>query len=218
MLHIIRLQQNIPMKGESSMKNKRYNKIRIRLITLLIFMSFFTTTGTFAYFADSVEGSINDSSYVFKIGSLLEISALFSLHSEEDRESYEIPVSEYLSDELEYNTKYEIPFAIRWDDDSVELNEDEMLIGEVELKYYFVVTEDGKEVSSRDYKKISRILKIEFDSNNLNELISGRSPQEMLATFNVKNPNTNQMNVFKDVKIEVVFYYEITNTNIEGVK
>lgn len=178
---------------------RKVNRIISRkfVITFLLLVSFLMTSSTFAYWADIIEGTTNDITTSFFVGSPSFVDYAFIIDSEDDTYEYEIDKL-FLLDDPDNNSE-EVVFGIIWNDEDLS---DELIDriskGEIEISYEIVITKYGNKATKNQQNRYSRLIKIDFDENNPDSINYNDSAETF--RFSVSLKDENRRNDYKNLK------------------
>lgn len=177
-------------------KEKKRTRVisRKTVMLFLILLSLATSTGTFAYWADYVEGTFNSHTIEFTIGSLTYQDYEFILYSNSDESEYIIDTEILVDYKYPTGEEINVEFGILWEDEN-RLNE-EGVVARIELSYEVYGEVYGREYNRSKYRRINNLLEITFDESN-SDFIDLNSTTE---TFSLKI-SANQKDSKRDYKL-----------------
>jgi len=191
---------------ESMKKLFAYKK---SIVAIFVIVAILLTTSTFSYWASSVHGNNDETTMGFRIGEYITTLFDFVLNEEEVSYLYEVDI-EYLLEDYE-NNEDEVLFGIIWDDpDLTEEFKDRVVDGDIEVDFEFKFYEDGEEVSSKTYRALQKLIRLNIDNNNPNTITYGESAEifEFLVKFN-KNRSLKQVSELLDYEVYIEIIYTI---------
>lgn len=149
------------------LKERKANTFTIiRFVTIiLLFVAFFLTSGSFAYWASNVEGANTAVTTTISVGFPSYENHEFILNDDADTYTYFIPVDELLLDPQ--NNIDNVIFGIIWDDASLmEQYGEQNISANIEVTYDLLILRNGKSVNSFVYSRYGSLFNIQPDVNN----------------------------------------------------
>ena len=169
-------------------------------------VSLLLTTGTFSYWALSVQGDYDETTMTFGIGEYLTTLFDFVLNEENITFQYEVDI-DYLIEDYK-NNKDEVLFGIVWNDPNLsEEFKDRVVNGDIDVQYELKFYENGVEVNSKIERTLSRLLKLKVDKNNPDTITYG-SRAETFEFYMMMNSRKSLSQVTELLEYQV--FVEIT--------
>ena len=176
------------------------------MIAILMIVSLLLTTGTFSYWALSVQGDYEETTMTFGIGEYLTTLFDFVLNEENITFQYEVDI-DYLIEDYK-NNKDEVLFGIVWNDPNLsEEFKDRVVNGDIDVQYELKFYENGVEVNSKIERTLSRLLKLKVDKNNPDTITYG-SRAETFEFYMMMNSRKSLSQVTELLEYQV--FVEIT--------
>mgnify|MGYP000936344953 CR=1 FL=1 len=176
------------------------------MIAILMIVSLLLTTGTFSYWALSVQGDYDETTMTFGIGEYLTTLFDFVLNEENITFQYEVDI-DYLIEDYK-NNKDEVLFGIVWNDPNLsEEFKDRVVNGDIDVQYELKFYENGVEVNSKIERTLSRLLKLKVDKNNPDTITYG-SRAETFEFYMMMNSRKSLSQVTELLEYQV--FVEIT--------
>lgn len=181
------------------------------VIILLMVLSLFMTSATFAYWAQYVEGTEQLYSLTFHVGSPLYDDQEFILTSNVNNYTYKVPI-EFLLDNPNENTD-DIVYGIIWNDESLsEQAKEQLMNGKLTVTYNILITNNGTAVNHNIYNRYASLIGLEIYEENPNLIEYDSAPET--HRFSVYLHDENRRNDYKnlakyEVFIEIEFEVDV---------
>ncbi len=184
---------------------------RKAIVTYLLLLSFFLSSGTFAYWANFVEGTDNSFTDYIRIGDLTYIEKEFTLYYELDEGTFEIPNEILVDWKTPTGETVEVDFGAVWEDDNyIEIPGTEIQ-GRIEFDWEIYGETWGKEFNNKKYERMYDLIEVTFEEDNP-EFITLNDPQDSFGyTVSVnQNDSKSDYRLFSISDITIVITYTIT--------
>lgn len=185
------------------------------VIIILLFVAFFLTSRSFAYWANGVEGTNTATpTTTFNVSFPSFTNHEFVLNDNTDTYSYFIPINELLLDPQ--NNIDDVIFGIVWDDASLMseyLNLD--VTADVDVTYELLITKNGRNVNSLVYMRYGSLINIQEDIDNPSTINFNDSAETFGFNVSLNDPGSfNDYSNLSRYEFYVVVTYTINESSI----
>ena len=184
--------------------------IRRAVLIFLLLLSFAMSSGTFAYWANHVEGTSTGNTMTFTVGSYTFNNYDFILNGEFDQGTFLIDTATLVNFKTPTGNTIDVSFGAIWEDSTIVNEDGTETIAYIAFSYEVYSEVNGSEISSRDYRKVNRILEVDFDIDNPNSLVLNDSTQTFGITIGLnQNGRGNDYKFYDTTDTYIIVHYEI---------
>jgi hypothetical protein len=198
------------------MKKKTYRNNK-RLILFLLMISVTFTTGTFAFWASSVEGTSEDANGTVTIGYANGVQTAFELTYTLQDGGLLVPKGQTVNSEYDSVEEINISHSLIWKEDTdVSQLVGTKTTGKMSVSYHFLIEVEERTLDSNDYSEIYDLIHINFDPSNPIEMILDGEVETFFYSITMDEPsNQQEYNLIHNANITVFFEYRIYDNFIE---
>ncbi|MBI9010196.1 MAG: DUF5011 domain-containing protein [Tenericutes bacterium] len=197
--------------------NKKSKTSRRIIIAFLIMLAIVLTTGTYAYWATSVEGTSNEALGTLTIGSADGVETKFILSNELNSGGTLVPVGQTKnSNQIDAVESIDLLYNVKWAESSDYTQlEGTSSIGDVKISYNINIENNGEILDHEDYMNVYSLIHVIYGNENPNQLILDAEAKTYSFTVTMEEPsNQVEYNLIKDSEISIVFTFLIIDNNI----
>ena len=127
-----------------------------KIVALLVMLSFVLSSGTFAYWANYVEGTSAESTGTLEVGSADKTETRFDLSNSLNSGGLLVPVGQAVNSNEGAVEKIDLSFDLEWveDEDTTQVLGTGS-VGEIDIEHTVVITVDGVELDAETNQKCS---------------------------------------------------------------
>lgn len=192
------------------------NKSKKRIIAFLLLISVMLTSGTFAYWANFVEGTSADATGTLAVGSGQSVSTVFEITNEMNSGGLLVPTGHLANSGFGSVDNIDIIHSIKWSEDNeftqLEGTDTYGLIG---VQYSVLIYQNDKLVSLEENENIYELVIVDFDEENPTQLILGGESVDFIYHISIEEPmNQEEYNHISEAQVEIQFQYIIASEDI----
>ncbi len=198
------------------MKNKPY-KIHRKIVGYLLVLSLILTTGTFAYWANYVEGTNNEITETLTVGSAKSVKSRFDIANELHSGGRLVPSNQVENSEANAVAKIDLAYNIAWLEDSnvTQLNGTSTM-GLIGISHSLIIVVNGEELDSSVYPKIFELINVNYDVNNKTQLVFKGESETFFFSVTMDEPeNQREYLLIRNASITIEFTFSIHDSLIE---
>lgn len=200
------------------MTKTKFNRKRVMLF--LIMLSLVLSSGTFAYWANFVEGTSSNAVSSLEIGSGKNVQTVFNMENKFNSGGLLVPADQ-LNNSLEGAVdQINLSYTLRWLEDVEIMSQLDgtTTTGDIHIYHSFTITSDGEELDQETYQYVYDLFHIEYNKYNPTFLTLDGESVDFNFTITMDEPQ-NQLvyNLVKDSLINIIFTYEIDTDSIQVI-
>lgn len=203
------------MKTKNIENRKRPRRI---LIAFLMMLSFIMTTGTFAYWATSVEGTSEAAVGTLTIGSADGVETEFILSNELNSGGTLVPLNQIdNSNELDAVETIDLVYHVKWAEasDYSQLS-DTTSVGKIVVTYDISIESEGEILDHTDYTNVYRLIHVIYGDDNPEALVLDAAAETFSYQVSMDEPsNLEEYNLINNSKVSIVFTFSIKENHID---
>ncbi len=194
-------------------------KARKILTAFLIILSVVLTTGTFAYWANYVEGTQTEALGTINIGSATSASTVFELSNKLNSGGYLVPMNQVLNSGVGAVEVINFVHAIKWN----EVNEISQLNGSntqglVGVQHKIYISQNDDILPIEDYADIYTLINVIYSETNPSVLYLNDKSESFSYKVTMDEPqNIEQYQLIANSNIVIEFLYTIKTENIQTI-
>ena len=198
------------------LERKEKGNSRKKIIALLLMFTVVLTTGTFAYWANFVEGTSTEATGTLQVGSGDSVLTTFNLSSELNSGGLLVPISQAQNSNEGAVEAIDLSFDVQW----IENEEvTQMLgvgsVGQITVADQVVITSNGVVLDATEAANIYALVNVAYNSSNATELTLDAAAQTFAFQITLDEPaDQAEYNLIVNAEISVTFSYGITTENI----
>ena len=193
-------------------------KSRKKVIALLLMLSLVLSTGTFAYWASTVEGTSMEATGTLTVGSGDTVETVFDLTNELNSGGLLVPDGQAINSGKEAVEAIDLSFDIQW------LEDEEMTqmlgvdsVGQIVIVDQVVIMLDGEVLDQKEYSNIYDLVNVIYNSKNVTELTLDADATTFSFQITLDEPaDQEEYNLIANAEISVTFGYTIDSDAIES--
>lgn len=193
------------------MKNKRKT-----IVAVLLLVAFVFTTGTFAYWANYVEGTNSEAIETLTVGSAEGVDTAFVLSNELNSGGLLVPSNQLLnSNDYVVDTVY-LSYDLNWQEDELKSQlEGTLTTGEINVYHYVEIYQNDELLSRKEFSDVYDLVNVEHDVSNPTVLILDAESETYRFEVTLEEPsNQEHYELISDAKIVVVFTFDIADNEV----
>ena len=196
---------------------KKTNRSNKRIILFMLMLSLVVSTGTFAYWASSVEGTSEEATGTLSIGYADGVETRFELTNNLEDGGLLVPNGQTVNSEDVSVEEINVSYNLVWKEDT----DQSQLIGttttgKVSVSHSFLIELDGVELESKEYSQIYDLIHITYDETNPTELTLDGEMGIFAFSITMDEPsNQEEYNMISTAKITVIINYRMYDNFIE---
>lgn len=201
---------------EKTINKENKKRTRKILVAFLLMLSFVMTTGTFAYWATSVEGTSAEAVGTLTIGSGDDVVTTFELTNELNSGGYLVPANQLENSIDGAVDSIELSFDVQWleDEDESQLVGTES-VATVEVSHVVSIYVDGELLDSEAYANIYDLLNVVYDEDNAEELTLDADAETFSFEITLDEPaDEAEYDIIANAEISITFTYSIDDSAI----
>ncbi len=203
---------------ENTRKAKSNKKSSKTVIAILLMLSIVLTTGTFAYWANYVEGTSTEAVGTLEVGSGDIVETEFVLYGNDSTGGLLVPAGQAINSEKGAVEKIDLSYTISWEEDEETT---QMLgvgtIGEVEIDYNVVITIDDEVLDKELFSNIYNLIIVTANKDNVSEMYLDGYPEYFVFRVTMDEPaNQEEYNLISNAEISITFTYSINTDDIDS--
>lgn len=192
------------------------NNTRKRIIALLIMLAVVVTSGTFAYWANYVEGTSNVATGTLEVGSGDVVETRFDLSNDLNSGGLLVPVGQAVNSNTGAVEAIDLSFDVKWVEDEATT---QMLgvesVGQITIDDTVVITLNGEVLDATTYATIYGLINVVYNSGNATELTLDAAPSTFAFQITMDEPaDQEDYNLIANAEISVTFTYTIDTADI----
>jgi len=196
------------------MKN---SSLRKKVIAVLITLSLTLSVGTFAYWANFVEGTSQEATGTLEIGSGNVVETRFDLTNELNSGGLLVPVGQAVNSNVGAVEAIDLAFDVEWveDEETTQLLGSNS-IGQIDVNHTIEITVGGVVLDQEDYAHIYNLLTVSYNASNASELTLDAAAQTFAFQITLDEPaDQAEYDLIVNASISITFSYEITTENVD---
>lgn len=197
--------------------NKRQNKNRKKIISLLLMLSLVLTTGTFAFWASYVEGTSEEATGTLTVGYAEGVETKFDLTNELNSGGFLVPSSQ-LYNSMEHSVdSITLSYDLSWQE-AADLTQLEGTIstGDVSISHSLIIEVDGKELDSKIYSTIFDLVKVNYSTNNPEQLTLDGDVETFSFYITMDEPtNQEEYSIISNASVSILFSFRIFDNFVD---
>lgn len=189
-------------------------------IAYLLLFSIIMSTGTFAYWTNSVVGVKSSSTKLITIGSADAVDTHFNINNDFMSGGYLVPIGQLTNSEPGAVEEINLTYDINWkESEDISQLEGSDITGKVRISYKLNITRDGRKINRKDYRTLSKLIHILQNENNPDILTLGSESEVFRFKVNIDEPkNLSEYNLLSSVDISIVISFKISDRNVSITK
>ena len=197
-------------------QKNRKGHLNKTLIAFLLMLSVVLTSGTFAYWATSVEGTEDAAVGTLSVGSAESVDTRFVLSNELNSGGLLIPKGQQNNSELSSVESIDLSFDVKWEEDEkISQLAGTTSVGIVRVSHQLEIVHDGEILSYDKYNDIYDLITIIYSETNPETLILDEDAKTYSYTVTMEEPaNQAEYSLISDSTISVIFTYLIIDNNV----
>jgi hypothetical protein len=191
--------------------------LRKKVIALLITLSLTLSVGTFAYWANFVEGTSQEATGTLEIGSGDIVETRFDLTNDLNSGRLLVPVGQAVNSNESAVEAIDLSFDVQWvEDEEVTQLLGTNSVGQIEVNHNIDIIVDGEVLSKTTYANIYNLLTVSYNESNASELTLDAAAQTFAFQITMDEPADQvEYNLIANAEVSITFSYEITTENVE---
>ena len=191
--------------------------LRKKVIALLITLSLTLSVGTFAYWANFVEGTSQEATGTLEIGSGDIVETRFDLTNDLNSGGLLVPVGQAVNSNESAVEAIDLSFDVQWvEDEEVTQLLGTNSVGQIEVNHNIDIIVDGEVLSKTTYANIYNLLTVSYNESNASELTLDAAAQTFAFQITMDEPADQvEYNLIANAEVSITFSYEITTENVE---
>jgi len=199
------------------LERKEKGNSRKKIIALLLMFTVVLTTGTFAYWANFVEGTSTEATGTLQVGSGDSVLTTFNLSSELNSGGLLVPISQAQNSNEGAVEAIDLSFDIKWVEDEVTsqlLGTDS--IGQMQVDHEVVIMLDGVLLNPEMHANIYDLVNVQYNEANASELLLDADASTFAFQITLDEPaDQAEYNLIAYADISVTFSYVIETSDIQ---
>ncbi len=190
--------------------------LRKKAIALLITLSLVLSSGTFAYWANFVEGTSQEATGTITIGSGDVVDTKFDITNELNSGGLLVPVGQSENSLGQAVEAIDLSFDVEWqeDEETTQLLGTNT-VGQIEVSHVVEISVDGSVLDATTYANIYALLNVEYNAANATELTLDAAAQTFAFQITLDEPaDQAEYNLIATAEISITFSYEIQTNDI----
>jgi len=195
------------------MKN---SKLRKKAIALLITLSLVLTAGTFAYWANFVEGTSDSATGTLEIGTGDVVETTFDLTNSLNSGGLLVPVGQAVNSNVGAVEAIDLAFDVAWnEDEAVTQLDGTSTVGQIGVSHDIQITVGGVVLDQTTYAHIYNLLTVDYNTSNASELTLDAAAETFAFQVSLDEPiDQADYDLIANASISITFSYEITTGNV----
>lgn len=198
---------------------KKSNKLGTKkVIAFLVMLSLIMSSGTFAYWANYVEGTETEVTSTLEVGRGNRVETVFELSNEINTGGYLVPVGQVNNSDEGAVEAINVSFDVEWveDEETTQMLGVEA-VGQIEVKHRVNIYVDGKLLQFEGNENIYDLVNVLYNESNKTELQLDAAAETFSFTITLDEPaNQEEYSIISEASISVTFSYEISTDEIEA--
>jgi len=199
------------------LERKEKGNSRKKIIALLLMFTVVLITGTFAYWANFVEGTSTEATGTLQVGSGDSVLTTFNLSSELNSGGLLVPISQAQNSNEGAVEAIDLSFDIKWVEDEVTsqlLGTDS--IGQMQVDHEVVIMLDGVLLNPEMHANIYDLVNVQYNEANASELLLDADASTFAFQITLDEPaDQAEYNLIAYADISVTFSYVIETSDIQ---
>ena len=187
-----------------------------KAIALLITLSLVLSAGTFAYWANNVEGTSEEATGTLEVGSGDAVETSFDLTNELNSGGLLVPVGQSVNSNQGAVEAIDLSFDVEWveDEDTTQLLGVNS-VGQIEVSHNVEITVDGAVLDQESYEAIYDLLNVAYNSSNASELTLDATASTFAFQITLDEPQDQaEYDLIANAEISITFSYEISTDDV----
>lgn len=191
-------------------------KMRKKVIALLIMLSVVLTSGTFAYWANYVEGTESQATGTLEIGTGDIVQSRFDITNELNSGGLLVPVGQAVNSNAGAVEAIDLSFDLEWkEDEAVSQMLGVDAVGQVNIVDEVVITLDGNVLDPATNANIYSLINVNYNAANATELTLDAAASTFAFQITMDEPaNQAEYNLIANANVSVTFTYSILTEDI----
>ena len=178
------------------LERKEKGNSRKKIIALLLMFTVVLTTGTFAYWANFVEGTSTEATGTLQVGSGDSVLTTFNLSSELNSGGLLVPISQAQNSNEGAVEAIDLSFDIKWVEDEVTsqlLGTDS--IGQMQVDHEVVIMLDGVLLNPEMHANIYDLVNVQYNEANASELLLDADASTFAFQITLDEPGPEEVQI-----------------------
>jgi len=195
---------------------KENKKSRKKVIAFLIMVSLVLTSGTFAYWASSVEGTSEEATGTLTVGSGNKVETMFDLTNSLNSGGLLVPAVQVDNSNGSAVGAIDLAFDVQWlENETVTQMLGVGSVGQISIEDQVVITLDGTVLDATTYASIYALVNVDYNANNATALTLDAAASTFAFQITLDEPaDQDEYNLISNANISVTFSYDIDSSDI----
>ena len=201
---------------KQSKQERNQKKIRKTLIAFLLMLAFVLTSGTFAYWATSVEGTSEQAVGTLTVGSGDDVMTTFDLTNELNSGGYLVPANQVENSGKGAVGAIDLSFDVQWlEDEATSQLAGTNSVGQIVIEHEVVIMLDGEVLDAEENAVIYDLVNVLYNENNATELVLDAAASTFAFQITLDEPaDQAEYNLIANAEISITFTYSIDDSAI----
>ena len=190
--------------------------LRKKAIALLITLSLVLSSGTFAYWANFVEGTSQEATGTLTIGTADVVETKFDITNELNSGGLLVPVGQSANSNAGAVEAIDLSFDVEWQEDEATT---QLLgtntVGQISVSHVVEITVGGSVLDAATHANIYALLNVEYNASNASELTLDAAAQTFAFQITLDEPaDQAEYDLIANAEISITFSYEILTNDV----
>lgn len=189
---------------------------RKKIIALLLMLSLVLTTGTFAFWANVVEGTSTEATGSLVVGSGNSVQTTFSLTNDLNSGGYLVPVGQMSNSNEGAVEAIDLSFDVKWlEDEATTQLLGTNSVGQINVAHELVIKLDGVVLDPELHPNIYSLVNVAYSEANVSELLLDSAASTFAFQITLDEPaDQAEYNLIANAEISLIFTYDISQQDI----
>lgn len=189
---------------------------RATIVGLLVIALIFSTA-TFAYWANFVEGTVEESNNQLTIGSADSVDTIFELSNDFNSGGYLVPLNQLVNSPENSVDEVNLTYDIKWVEDEYDSMLDGTIVeGKIDITHTVFIMTDNGILDHVRYANVYNLIKVEYNDTNPSTLILNGDGETLAFKITIdESSNKTEYELISNHSLNIAFEFKIADSNID---
>lgn len=197
--------------------NIKLLKNRKKIIALLIMLSVVITSGTFAFWATSADGTSGQAVETLSIGYAEDVQTVFELTNATQDTGLLVPEGQAINSEIDAVEEINLFYNLLWKEaGTISQLDGSTTSADIKITHKYIIESNGMSLDSKEYPGIYELINVTYDHNNVSRLTLDGDTERFAFTVTMDEPETQEAyNIISKSNVSIIFNFSIKDDSIE---